>query len=146
VQRAFLRETAGKVPVQVGANWFNTRDTIKRVRFARDHGADAVQICFPGWMLMRQEDYDQFLIDVYEAVPDIALIHYNVGRTKKVSRQGLRPRPAEVPTLLGSKSGGSWSDYMELWLYSRRWSTSPARTSSPWRIQLGAKGSTPRGS
>ena len=76
VQDAFLAETAGKIPVQVGANWFNTRDTIKRMRYARDKGADAVQICFPGWMEMRQEDYDQFLVDCSEAVPDIAIIHY----------------------------------------------------------------------
>jgi len=68
VQDAFLAETVGRIPVQVGANWFNTRDTIKRMRYARDKGADAVQICFPGWMEMRQEDYDQFLIDCCAAV------------------------------------------------------------------------------
>jgi len=33
LQDAFIAETAGKIPVQVGANWFNTRDTIKRVRW-----------------------------------------------------------------------------------------------------------------
>ena len=38
VTDAFLAETAGRIPAQVGANWFNTRDTIRRVRHARDRG------------------------------------------------------------------------------------------------------------
>lgn len=142
VQTAFLAETAGKIPVQVGANWFNTRDTIKRVRFARDIGAGAVQICFPGWMEMRQEDYDQFLVDVYEAVPDIALIHYNVGRTKKVfhGRDYARVLP-RVPTLIGSKSGVSLNDYMELVLYAPQMQHFVSEDVFPLGYQLGARGS-----
>jgi dihydrodipicolinate synthase/N-acetylneuraminate lyase len=115
VTDAFLAETAGKIPVQIGANWFNTRDTIRRARYARDKGADAVQICFPAWMPMRQEDYDQFLVDVCEAVPDIALIHYNVAHTKKLFRgrdyAWVLPR---VPTLIGSKAAVTTNDFMEL--------------------------------
>ena len=115
IQDAFIAETAGKIPVQVGANWFNTRDTIKRVRYARDIGADAVQICFPGWMEMRQEDYDQFLIDVYEAVPDIAIIHYNTQRTKKLflAEDYLRILP-QVPTIIGTKALVPFNSYIEL--------------------------------
>ena len=115
VQAAFLAETAGKIPVQVGANWFNTRDTIKRMRFARDHGADAVQICFPGWMEMREVDYDQFLIDCYKAVPDIAIIHYNIARTKKlfVADDYLRVQ-AKIPTMIGTKAAMPFNTYIEL--------------------------------
>jgi dihydrodipicolinate synthase/N-acetylneuraminate lyase len=142
VQAAFLAETAGKIPVQVGANWFNTRDTIRRVRFARDHGADAVQICFPGWMTMRQEDYDQFLVDVYEAVPDIALIHYNVSRTKKVFHgpdyARVLPR---VPTLLGSKTGFSVDDYMGLMLHAPQMRHFVGEHVLPLAWQLGCRGS-----
>ncbi len=67
VTDAFLAETAGKVPVQIGADWFNTPDTIRRVRYAGGKRAGGVQVCFPGWMQMRDDDYDQFLADVYEA-------------------------------------------------------------------------------
>ena len=49
------------VSVQVGANWFNTRDTIRRVRYARDRGAGAVRICFPGWMIMTERTIPEFL-------------------------------------------------------------------------------------
>ena len=117
VQDAFLAETKGKIPVQVGANWINTRDTIKRVRYARDTGADAVQICFPPWMQMRQEDYDQFLIDVSTAVPDIALIHYNVMRTKKLffADDYLRVR-ARVPNLIGTKAGVPFDELLNLFV------------------------------
>ena len=115
VQDAFLAETAGKIPVQVGANWFNTRDTIKRMRYARDIGADAVQICFPGWMEMRQEDYDQFLVDCSEAVPDIAIIHYNIARTKKLflADDYIRVLP-RVPTMIGSKAAMPFNNYIDL--------------------------------
>ncbi len=115
VTDVFLKEAAGKIPVQVGCNWFNTRDTIRRVQYARDRGADAVQICFPSWMPMRPEDYDQFLIDIYQAVPDIPIIHYNIHRTKKLFRgkDYARILP-HVPTLIGSKAGMSLDEYMEL--------------------------------
>lgn len=111
----FLDETNGKVPVQVGANWFNTRDTIARMRYARDKGADAVQICFPSWFSTCQEDYDQFLVDLYEAVPDIPMIHYNVTHTKKLFRgtdyKRILPR---VPSLIGTKAAVPVTDFLEL--------------------------------
>lgn len=115
VQDAFLAETRGKIPVQVGANWFNTRDTIKRIRYARDLGAGAVQICFPPWMEMRLQDYDQFLIDCYQAVPDIAIIHYNIARTKKLffADDYLRVLP-QVPTMIGSKAAMALNNYIDL--------------------------------
>jgi dihydrodipicolinate synthase/N-acetylneuraminate lyase len=115
VTDAFLVETVGKVPVQVGANWFNTRGTIRRARYARDKGAGAVQICFPAWMKMRQQDYDQFLVDVCEAVPDIALIHYNVAHTKKLFHGWDYARVSpRVPTLIGTKAAMTLNDFMEL--------------------------------
>ena len=115
VTDAFLAETAGRVPVQIGANWFNTRDTIKRVRYARDKGAGAAQVCFPGWMEMRSEDYDQFLVDVYEAVPDIALIHYNTGHSLKLFTGLDYARIEErVPNLIGTKAAVSLESFMEL--------------------------------
>ena len=103
----FVAEAAGKIPIQVGANWFNTRDTIRRTRYARDRGVDGVQICFPPWMEMRVEDNDQFLEDVYRAVPDIALIHYNVGRARRIfhGRDYARVCP-RVPSLIGTKVAG----------------------------------------
>ena len=115
IQDAFLAETRGRIPIQIGANWFNSRDTIKRVRYARDNGAGAVQICFPSWMQMRREDYDQFLIDVYEAVPDIAIIHYNIERTKKLffADDYIRVLP-KIPTLIGSKAGLPFGDFIDL--------------------------------
>ena len=99
----------------MGANWFNTRDTIKRMRYARDKGADAVQICFPGWMEMREVDYDQFLIDCCEAVPDIAIIHYNIARTKKLyfADDYLRVMP-KVPTMIGTKAAMPFNNFIEL--------------------------------
>ena len=141
VQAAFLAETAGKIPVQVGANWFNTRDTIKRMRFARDHGADAVQICFPGWMEMREVDYDQFLIDCYKAVPDIAIIHYNIARTKKLffADDYLRVQ-AKVPSMIGTKAAMPFNNYIDLMSRAPELNHFVGETTFPLAHQLGCKG------
>lgn len=141
VTDAFLAETAGKIPVQVGANWFNTRDTIKRVRYARDKGADGVQICFPGWMKMPEGDYDQFLVDVGKAVPDIALIHYNTMRTKKLFHGKDYARVVErVPTLIGSKAAMSLNDFMELVVYAPELNHFVNEVGFALARQLGAQG------
>ena len=141
VTGAFLSETAGKIPVQVGANWFNTRDTIKRVRYARDNGADAVQVCFPGWMVMPEAHYDQFLVDVCEAVPDIALIHYNVGRAKKLFHGAdyvrIMPR---VPTLIGTKAAMPFSDFVKLAVYAPELNHFVGETFFALAHQVGAQG------
>ena len=70
---------------------------------------------FPGWMIMTEAQYDQFLVDVYDAVPDIALIHYNVARAKKLFYGKDYARVASrVPTLIGTKAGVSLNDFMGL--------------------------------
>ena len=138
---AFLAETDGKIPVQVGANWFNTRGTVQRVRYARDKGAGAVQICFPPWMKMRQVDYDQFLVDVYEAVPDIALIHYNVAHTKKLFHGQDYARVAtRVPTLIGTKAAMTLNAFMELMVNAPELSHFAGEDVFPFSHLLGAKG------
>ena len=138
---AFLAETAGKIPVQVGANWFSTRGTIRRVRCAHDKGAGAAQICFPAWMKMRREDYDQFLADVYEAVPDIALIHYNVAHTKKLfhGQDYARVLPS-VPTLIGTKAAMSLNSFMELMVNAPELCHFTGEHVFPLSHLLGAKG------
>ena len=119
VTDAFLAETQGRVPVQIGANWFNTRDTIRRVRYARDKGTDGVQICFPGWMSMPVDHYDQFFVDIYQAVPDISLVHYNTARTKKQFYGLDYARVAsQVPTLVATKACLSVNEFLTLVTYA----------------------------
>ena len=141
VTDAFLAETVGKIPVQVGANWFNTRDTIRRVRYARDQGAGAVQICFPGWMIMTNDQYDQFLVDVYEAVPDISLIHYNVVRSGKLfyGKDYARIGP-RIPTIIGTKAAIPWEMYPDLVVQSPELCHFVGEMAFPFGHQLGALG------
>ncbi len=141
ITNVFLDETAGKIPVQVGTNCFNTRDTIRQIRYARDKGADAVQFCFPSWMEMPQEHYDQFIIDIYQAVPDIALIHYNTIRTKKLfhGRDYVRLIP-HIPTLIGSKAAMSLDDFMELVVYAPELNHFVGETKFALASRWGAKG------
>ncbi len=138
---AFLAETTDKIPVQIGANWFNTRDTIRRARYARDRGAGAVQICFHGWMTMAERAYDQFLIDVYEAVPDVALIHYNTAYAKKLffGKDYARVLP-HVPTLIGTKAFVPWEKFADLVVHSPQLSHFVGELAFLFGHQLGAPG------
>jgi len=140
---AFAAETVGKCPMQVGANSFNTRETIKQVRYARDKGIEAAQVCFPGWVEMRTEDYDQFLVDVYEAVPDIALVHYNTVRTKRLFTGQDYARvlaTGRVPTLIGSKAIMSLSDHLFLQIFASQMNHFVDAYFLPLAMQMGAKG------
>ena len=141
VQDAFLAETRGKLPVQVGANWFNTQGTIERVRYAQSIGADAVQICFPAWMEMRQEDYDQFLIDVCEAVPDISVIHYNIARTKKLffADDYARVLP-HTPSLIGTKAAVPFDQLVKLFVEVPELNHFVGELYFPLAHQLGCRG------
>ena len=87
---AFIAETLDKIPIQIGANWFNTRDTIRRVKYARDKGAGAAQICFPPWMSMRTENYDQFLIDWFNSRKVNELCRYAFSFQLVKCLKGLR--------------------------------------------------------
>ncbi|PKL99666.1 MAG: hypothetical protein CVV17_08925 [Gammaproteobacteria bacterium HGW-Gammaproteobacteria-7] len=66
-------------------------------------------------MEMREVDYDQFLIDCYEAVPDIAIIHYNIARTRKLyfADDYLRVM-SKVPSMIGTKAAMPFNSYIEL--------------------------------
>jgi len=80
-------------------------------------------------------------VDVYEAVPDIALIHYNIGRTKKLftGKDYARVLP-RVPTLIGSKTGVSLNGYMELMLHAPQMEHFVGENTFSLGHQLGAKG------
>lgn len=87
------------------------------------------------------EQYDQFIIDVYEAVPDIALVHYNIGRTRKlfhgIDYTRIIPK---VPTLIGTKAAMSLNDFMELVAYAPELNNFVGELAFPLAHQWGAPG------
>jgi len=91
-------------PCQIGCTALCTREVIRRVRVAQQTGADGVQIAFPFWLELTDDQAVRFLRDVKDAVPGIPFILYNTTRSKKpltihLLRQAL---DAEVP-IIGCK-------------------------------------------
>lgn len=67
----------GRVPVFGGATSLNTRETISRVKAARDAGAEGVMLGRPMMATMFDENIIQYYRDVAEEVPDMAIILYD---------------------------------------------------------------------
>lgn len=93
-----------RTPVQIGCTSLSTRDVIRRVTFAQESGASAVQIAFPFWLPLTDAQALRFLIEVTEAIPGIPVVLYNTERSRKPLTVDLLKRilDAEVP-LIGCK-------------------------------------------
>lgn len=112
---AFAAETVGKIPCQVGATWFNTRDVIRRVRYARDRGIDGAQLALPSWGPLSDADIMGFFNQIASAVPDMPLIHYNTASSKRVlmgnDYQHILP---VCPNLVGTKVAAGLEVFMDV--------------------------------
>jgi len=94
---------AGK-PVQIGVSWSHTRGVIQRMEYARQAGADGVQVALPYWFTVSEEEAFTFFKDISRACPDLPIIHYNSLRARRVLNGADYHRIAsEVPELIGTK-------------------------------------------
>lgn len=92
------------LPTQVGCCADDTRDVLRMVEYAAGKGAGGAQITLPYWMKLTDQEMLQFFKDVYTAVPDLPLIHYNIPRTKHFLTGPDYVRVLEVaPSLIGVK-------------------------------------------
>lgn len=94
-------------PAMVGCSAFCTRGACMRAAFARDIGADAVQVALPGW----QEVPDRAVVPFFEAVADAAaglpLSVYDTTRTGKALPLALHEAiRAAVPSYMMVKATG----------------------------------------
>jgi dihydrodipicolinate synthase/N-acetylneuraminate lyase len=92
------------VPTQVGCCADDTRDVLRMVEYVAQKGAGGAQITLPYWMKLTDQEMLQFFKDVYTAVPELPLIHYNIPRTKRFLTGPDYLRVLEVaPSLIGVK-------------------------------------------
>lgn len=102
-------------PVQVGCTSLSTRDVIRRVAYAQEAGANAVQVAFPFWLALTNDQALRFLKEVTTAVPDIPVVIYNTGRSKKTLTADLLKRimDAAIP-IIGCKGARNEEDLRAL--------------------------------
>lgn len=72
----FLATVDKRVPAFVGATTMGTHETIKRVRFLADRGADGTMLGLPMWQACSEEQAVKYYASVSEAFPDMAIMVY----------------------------------------------------------------------
>ncbi|MBT3272410.1 MAG: dihydrodipicolinate synthase family protein [Spirochaetales bacterium] len=91
--------------LQIGCCSDATHKTIKLLEYAAGKEAvGGIQVNIPYWMELTDRELIQFFKDLYNACPDMPLIHYNIPRAKRflTGDDYLRIKEA-APNLIGSK-------------------------------------------
>ena len=92
-------------PAMIGCTATCTRGGIRRARYARDQGADAIQVALPFWMEVPDGEVVRFFQDLAASVPGMPLTIYETLRTRKALSLDLhRQIHAAVPAVIGVKS------------------------------------------
>ena len=115
VMDVVVEQTAGRVPVIVGAGSNSTREAISLTQHARAIGANAVLSIAPYYNKPTQEGFFQHYKAITEAV-DIPVFVYNVpGRTGSNVNAETTLRIAELPGVAGIKeASGNMGQIMEI--------------------------------
>jgi len=72
-----LLSTVGKrVPVFVGATTLGTHETVQRMRFLQDRGADGTMLGLPMWQPCSEAQAVKFYASISEAFPEMAIMVY----------------------------------------------------------------------
>lgn len=65
-----------RVPTLVGATTLGTHDTIRRLRFLHDRGADGTMLGLPMWQPCNEDQAVKYYASVSQALPDMAVMVY----------------------------------------------------------------------
>lgn len=88
-------------PVQIGCTSLWTQEVIRRAAYALDAGAAAIQIAFPFWLPLTDDQSLRFLKEVTMAVSAMPVVIYNTAQSKKTLTAGLLKRimDAGIPVI-----------------------------------------------
>jgi len=65
-----------RVPIFIGATTMGTHETVRRIRFLRDRGADGTLLGLPMWQPCTEEMAVKFYASLSDAFPDVAIMAY----------------------------------------------------------------------
>lgn len=104
---AVLEEAGGRVPVGIGTTMQSTRETIERMKFARDHGAQGTMLGRPMWCQLAPEAIVKYYRDVAAAVPELGIVIYD---NPEAFKGRITPETwaelAEIPQIVAAKTIG----------------------------------------
>lgn len=113
VAKAVIEESAGAIPVAMGAQSTSTRELIRLVQSAQALGADYVQISPPFYFNHTEEDFYEYVLAAAQAAPNIGIIIYNTFWTSANVSTLMVERLAEIPNVVGLKWATPRTDAME---------------------------------
>ena len=128
-----LLSTVGKrVPVLVGATALGTHETVRRMKFLRDRGADGTMLGLPMWQPCSEAQAVKFYASISEAFSDMAIMVYanqHAFRFRSRSRSGVRlsRRRRRSPARSSPTPPPTWS------AWRRRSARSTSCRSTRWR-------------
>ena len=107
---------AAEIPLQIGCCSDVTSKTVKLLEYvAAKPEVSAAQVNVPYWMELTDRELLQFFQDIYNACPDIPLVHYNVPRAKRFLTGRDYQRVLEVaPSLIGVKFTSAGGHFAQL--------------------------------
>lgn len=102
------------VPVQIGVTALSTRIVRERVRHALAQGTDGLQIAFPFWLELSDDEALDFISIVADEAGTTPLILYQTMRAKKKLGPKLLAKLVDrVPTVIGCKDTGCTLDELK---------------------------------
>lgn len=72
----FLSTVAKRVPAFVGTTTLGTHETVRRMQFIKDRGADGTMLGLPMWQPCSEAQAVEFYASIAEAFPDMAIMVY----------------------------------------------------------------------
>ena len=134
------------MPLQIGCCSDATAKTIKLLEYAASKKeVGAVQVNIPYLMELDDRELLQFFKDIYQACPEMPLVHYNVPRAKRFLNGEDYLRVLEVaPSLVGVKytmAGAYFGQLQDAMLLTPNLSYFVAEHFLVSAMQLGAQGS-----
>ena len=107
---------AAGLPAQIGCTWHHTDGVIERARYARERGISRVQIALPGWVPLNDAEMLSFFAAIQEALPDLAVIHYNIATCGRfLTGANYRAIVEVAPNVCGSKhTGGNIASLIDI--------------------------------
>jgi dihydrodipicolinate synthase/N-acetylneuraminate lyase len=135
-----LRDTSTRT--QVGILGLTTGEVVRRGQYAIEKGVDALQVTFPWWYPVTDEEAIDFYRDLYRELDGYALIHYNIARAKRsvgIADIELFEKIYEAcPSIIGFKA---MADLNMLLLYNHRFPTIRFFSAAPhWFATLHSQG------
>jgi dihydrodipicolinate synthase/N-acetylneuraminate lyase len=103
VAEAVIDETAGRIPVTVGAQTTSTRELREIASAAQELRADYLQVSPPFYFAHTEDDFFEYLAAASEAAPEVGLIVYNTYWTSTGLSYGMVQRMLELPNVVGLK-------------------------------------------